>query len=94
MDRVLGVPTYFNKNLYKAGTSGNPGTPAIVGIAGDWSQAMYGTVNGVEVAVSDTATLTSGNTTINLWQQNMIAVRAEIEVGFRADTACFNLLTN
>ena len=94
VDRVLGVPTYFNKNLYKAGTSGNPGTPAIVGIAGDWSQAMYGTVNGVEVAVSDTATLTSGNTTINLWQQNMIAVRAEIEVGFRADTSCFNLLTN
>jgi hypothetical protein len=54
---------------------------------------MYGTVAGVEIAVTDTATLTSGNTTINLWQQNMIAVRAEIEVGFRADTSCFNLLT-
>ena len=88
VDRVLGVPTYFNKRVYKAGT------PAVVGVAGDWSQAMYGTVNGVEIAVSDTATLTSGDTTINLWQQNMVAVRAEIEVGFRADTACFNLLTN
>ena len=32
-------------------------------------------------------------TTINLWQQNMVAVRAEIEVGFRADTSVFNLLT-
>ena len=88
VDRVLGVPTYFNKRVYKAGA------PAVVGVAGDWSQAMYGTVNGVEIAVSDTATLTSGDTTISLWQQNMVAVRAEIEVGFRADTACFNLLTN
>jgi HK97 family phage major capsid protein len=92
VDKVLGVPTYFNKNLYKAGASSGS-VPAIVGIAGDWSQAMYGTVAGVEIAVTDTATLTSGNTTINLWQQNMIAVRAEIEVGFRADTSCFNLLT-
>lgn len=94
VDKVLGVPTYFNKNIYKAGASGSPGTPAIVGIAGDWTQAMYGTVAGVEISVSDTATLVDGNNnTINLWQQNMIAVRAEIEVGFRADTACFNLLT-
>ena len=100
VDRVLGVPTYFNKNLYKAGTAAagqTAGTPAIVGVAGDWTKAMYGTVNGVEISVSDTATLSvgSGNSasTINLWQQNMVAVRAEIEVGFRADTDCFNLLT-
>lgn len=93
VNKVLGVDTYFNKNVYKAGASGTPGTPAIVGIAGDWSQAMYGTVSGVEISFSDTATLVSGNDTINLWQQNMVAVRAEIEVGFRADTDCFNLLT-
>jgi len=92
VDKVLGVLTYFNKNLYKAGASSGS-VPAVVGVAGDWSQAMYGTVAGVEISVTDTATLTSGNTTINLWQQNMIAVRAEIEVGFRADTSCFNLLT-
>jgi len=90
VDKVLGVPTYFNKNLYKAGSSS---AAAVVGVAGDWSKALYGTVEGVKIDVSDTATLTSGNTTINLWQQNMIAVRAEIEVGFRADTECFNLLT-
>ena len=92
VDKVLGVPTYLNKNLYKAGNK-TGSVPAVVGVAGDWSQAMYGTVAGVEISVTDTATLTSGNTTINLWQQNMIAVRAEIEVGFRADTSCFNLLT-
>ena len=100
VDKIIGVPTYFNKHLYKAGTAAvgqTAGTPAIVGVAGDWTQAMYGTVNGVEISVNDSASLTvgSGNdaTTINLWQQNMVAVRAEIEVGFRADTSCFNLLT-
>ena len=87
VNRVLGVPTYFNKALYKAGT------PNVVGVAGDWTQAMYGTVEGVEISFTDTATLASGNTTINLWQQNMVAVRAEIEGGFRADTNVFNLLT-
>lgn len=97
VDKVLGNPTYFNKNLYKAGTPGTSGTAAVVGIAGDWSKALFGTVAGVEISVSDQATLTVGSgttaTTINLWQQNMVAVRAEIEVGFRADTECFNLLT-
>ena len=90
VDRVLGVPTYFNKAIYKAAASSNP---AIVGVAGDWTKAIYGTVAGVEVSFSDTATLVSGETTINLWQQNMVAVRAEIEIGFRADTSAFNLLT-
>lgn len=98
--RVLGVPTYFNNGLYKAGTAATQsasGVPAIVGIAGDWSKAMYGTVEGVQIAVTDSATITgTANNqayTINLWQQNMVAVRAEIELGFRADTSCFNLLT-
>ena len=97
VDKVLGNPTYFNKNIYKAGTPGTSGTPAVVGVAGDWSKALYGTVAGVEIGVTDTATLTVGSgtsaTQLNLWQQNMVAVKAEIEVGFRADTECFNLLT-
>ena len=93
LGRVLGVPTAFNSALTIAGTAGSPGTPAVVGIAGDWTQAMYGTVAGVEISFTDTASLVSGNSTINLWQENMVAVRAEIEVGFRADTSCFNLLT-
>lgn len=99
VDKVLGVPVYFNKNVYKAGTAAvgtTAGTPAVVGVAGDWTKALFGTVAGVEIAFTDTASLTVGSgttaTTINLWQQNMVAVRAEIEVGFRADTACFNLL--
>lgn len=94
---ILGVPTRMNKGIYKAGTSGTSGTPAIVGIAGDWTQAMFGTVEGVKVDINNNATVTVGSgtsaTTVNLWQQNMVGVRAEIEVGFRADTSVFNLLT-
>ena len=91
--RILSAPTVSSRGMYKAGTAGTEGTPAFVGVAGDWTQAMYGTVEGVQIAISDQATLKQGTTEINLWQQNMFAVRAEIEIGFRADTNCFNLLT-
>jgi HK97 family phage major capsid protein len=83
---VLGAKTVMNKGIYDA-------TNNVVGIAGDWSQAMYGTVEGVVIDYSSDATLKSGNTEINLFQQNMFAVRAEIEIGFRADVNCFNRLT-
>ena len=88
---ILGAPTHQSKGAFKAGTGAS--VPNVVGFAGDWTQAMYGTVEGVKIDYSADATLTSGNTTINLFQQNMFAVRAEIEVGFRADTSCFNRLT-
>ena len=83
---VLGAKTVMNKGIYDSSNN-------VVGIAGDWSQAMYGTVEGVVIDYSSDATLKSGNTEINLFQQNMFAVRAEIEIGFRADVDCFNRLT-
>lgn len=101
---LLGAPTQTVKAVYKSGT------PNQIGIAGDWSEAMFGTVEGVQISVSDTATIADGTTTItdsggtntvtvpnqlNLWQRNMFAVRAEIEVGFVArDTAYFVRLTD
>lgn len=92
---ILGQKTYTSRAAYKAAAGANP---AVVGFAGDWTQAMYGIVNGVNISISDQATLTTVDdqdqtVQINLWQRNMFAVRAEIEVGFRADTACFNALT-
>jgi len=94
---ILGARTVQSRGAYVAGTSGAGGTPNTVGVAGDWTQAMYGTVEGVRIDYSSDATLTVGSgasaTTINLFQQNMFAVRAEIEVGFRADVTVFNRLT-
>ena len=85
---VLGARTTLSKGAYAAGT------PNKVGIAGDWTQAMYGTVEGVQIRFADQTSLTIGNQQVNLWEHNMFAVRAEIEVGFRADTACFAVLTD
>lgn len=94
--RILGARTVESRGMYKAGAAGQgtaAGTPALVGVAGDWTQAMWGTVGGVDISISEESTLTIGTQQINLWQRNMFAVRAEIEVGFRADVNCFNLLT-
>lgn len=85
---ILGVRTIQSKGCYAAGT------PNVVGFAGDWTKAVYGIVEGITVGYSEDATLTvSQNETINLFQQNMFAVRVEMEVGFRADTTVFNRLT-
>lgn len=84
---ILGAKTLQSKAAYKNAN------PAIVGFAGDWTQAMFGTVEGVKIDFSKEATLTYNDSTINLFQNNMFAVRAEIEVGFRADTSVFNKLT-
>jgi len=96
INRVLGARTLESRGIYKAGSAAaasTAGTPAIVGVAGDWSQAMYGTVEGVQIRFADQTGLTINSEQVNLWEHNMFAVRAEIELGFRADTACFNLLT-
>lgn len=91
--QLIGAPVKYSKAAYKAGTSGTSSDkPDVLGIAGDWTQAMYGVVEGVSIDIADQVSLPIGpeGAMINLWQHNMFAVRAEIEVGFIADTACFN----
>lgn len=86
---ILGARAELSKGAYVAGT------PNVVGFAGDWTQAVYGTVEGVQIGYSSDATLDlGGGNVINLFQQNMFAVKAEIEVGFRADVSVFNALVD
>ena len=85
---LLGARTELSKTAFKSGS------PNVIGYAGDWTQALYGIVEGIKINYSEDATLDLGDgQTINLFQQNMFAVRAEIEFGFRADTSVFNALT-
>lgn len=85
---ILGARTEQSKAAFKSGS------PSVIGYAGDWSQAMYGIVEDVKINYSEDATLDLGDgNVIYLFQQNMFAVRAEIEIGFRADTSVFNALT-
>ena len=76
---VLSVPTRFTKAAHKAAAGK---AAEVLGFGGDWRNARYGIVKDVNISISDQATLTSGSTTINLWQRNMFAVRCEFEVGF------------
>lgn len=85
---VLGQRTEITKAAFKSGS------PSTVGFTGDWTQAVWGMVDGVKINFSEDASLTlADNSVINLFERNMFAVRAEIEVGFRALTDAFNALT-
>lgn len=68
----------------------------IVGVCGDWPSAVWGFVEAITISLSDQATLTdSDGEKLNLWQRNMIALRAECEVGFGVrDPARFVKLTS
>lgn len=83
---ILGANVVVNKGVYVAGsaaTQSAAGVPAIVGVAGDFSGVRWGSVEGVQMSVSDQATIVDSNSnTIPLWQNNMVAVRFEIEVAF------------
>ena len=87
---ILGAPITVAKGVYVAGTAATQsaaGVPAVVGVAGDFTDVVWGSVEAVKMSVSDAASLTYTNAssqtvTINLWQQNMVAVRFEVEVAF------------
>lgn len=99
---LLGEEVRYSQGVYASGS------PATIGFAGDWSTAFWGSVEGVSISFSEgtitdgTVTLdTSGEDTVeipnllNLWQRNMFAVRAEIEIGFQVrDVNRFVKLTN
>jgi HK97 family phage major capsid protein len=77
--QILGRPVYNTRATLKSSTTAGDDT----GVAGDFTgSAIFGTVEGVKVSVSDQATINDGGTALNLWQRNMFAIRAEIEVGF------------
>jgi HK97 family phage major capsid protein len=78
---VLGSPVYKTRTALPTGAGA---TADKIGFAGDFAgSAVWGSVQGVQVSQSDQATIQDGATSVNLWQRNMFAVRAEVEVGFR-----------
>lgn len=89
-----GIGSVLGREVYKSKASFLAGDPNVLGFTGDWTQAVYGQVDTVSVKISDQATLNVGQDTINLFQQNMFAVLAEIEVGFLiSDIDAFKKLT-
>lgn len=94
---LLGESVHYTRGVYTAGT------PNTIGFAGDWSSAVWGTVEGIKIDIDNKATLVDGTTTvtvtggdggtvaipnlINLWQRNMFAVLVEVEIGFQVRDA-------
>jgi len=86
--RLLGRDAFVGDGVYAA-------TGKIYGYAGDWSQAAWGTVGGISYDISTSATVTVNGALVSLWENNLVAVRAEAEYGFLVnDTAAFVKLQN
>lgn len=84
---LLGNPVYQNRNLYIAGkapttSGGSDGVAEVIGMAGDWTSARYGAVQGMTASVTTDATIKVGSDQINLWQRDMFAIKLTLEVGF------------
>lgn len=82
---VLGRTTYMHENV---------GLDKTVGFAGDWTKAAWGTVGGITMDISTEATVTIGGQLVSLYENNLVAVRAEAEYGFAlADKDAFVKVT-
>lgn len=88
------IGTILARPVFKAASAANAATK-VVGFAGDWRSAAWGSVEGITVDVNRTGSVTKDGAQVNLWQRNMFAVRAEVEIGFRVrDTQRFVALTS
>jgi HK97 family phage major capsid protein len=84
--RILGRPAFIGEGV-KGGTT--------IGFGGDWTQAAWGVVGGINYDVSTEATVTINGAAVSLWEHNLLAVRAEAEYGWLVnDTAAFVEYTN
>lgn len=86
--RILGRPAFVGEGV----KTSNTGT---IGYAGDWTQAAWGVVGGITYDVSTEATVTINGELTSLWENNLVAIRAEAEYGWLVnDVAAFVEYTN
>ena len=76
------IPLRFTTNLQTF--AGAAAAGRVVGVVGDFSQAVLGIRKDITMSLSDQATIDVGGTLHNLWQQNKIAARWEARMGFVA----------
>lgn len=81
--RLLQRPSYIGDTIYS-------GDSDVLAYGGDWSQAAWGVVGGINYDVSTEATVTIDGSLVSLWEHNLVAIRAEAEYGWLVnDTAAF-----
>lgn len=93
--RIMGRPAFMGEGIRTAVVGGTPNTGGIVGYGGDWTQAVWGSVGGITYDVSTEATVTINGVLTSLWENNLVAIRAEAEYGWLVnDVAAFVEYTN
>ena len=87
--RLLNRPSLIGEGV------STPNGTSVVGYAGDWTQAAWGVVGGISYDVSTQATVTINGAYVSLWENNLVAIRAEAEYGWVVnDTDSFVKFTN
>lgn len=87
--RLLGRPSFMGDGV------ASDTAAEILAFGGDWTQAAWGTVGGISYDVSTEATVTINGAYVSLWENNLVAVRAEAEYGWLVnDTAAFVKFAN
>lgn len=71
--KLLRRPAFYNDGV---------GIDTTVGFAGDWTQAAWGVVGGISYDVSTETAVTINGELTSLWENNLVAIRAEAEYGF------------
>ena len=83
-NRLVGRPAFRGEAVDHVDTTPTPDRRTLL-FGGDWTKAAWGAIGEIEYDISNQATLTlSDSSTINLWQDNMVALRAEAFYGFQA----------
>lgn len=79
---IYGLPLRYTTNLQTF--AGAAAAGRVVGVVGDFNQAVLAIRQDITVAFSNQATVDVGGTLHNLWQQNKVAARWEMRAGFVA----------
>lgn len=87
--RLIGRPAFMGEGVATLNLTD------VVGYGGDFTQAAWGVIGGISYDVSTEAAVTINGTLTSLWENNLMAVRAEAEYGWLVnDAEAFVKLTN
>ena len=84
--RLLGRTAFIGEDV-QAVIPETPSTAYEVAFAGDWSKSVWGVVGGITYDVSTQASVTINGSLVSLFENNLVAIRAEAEYGWLCNDA-------
>lgn len=79
-DSILTAGKLLGRSAFMGDGVGDTATD-VLGFGGDWSQVVWGAVGGISYDVSTQASVTINGELTSLWENNLVAIRAEAEYG-------------